>query len=138
MTTFLLSILVSCLFILNPSDACSCRDQVPASIEVNQSITDDHDFPAWVQRGAYCYGIAVFTLPDGSTVGRSLRARIVVVAGEQIRLRAMETITLSQIEGCAAMAVDFGDTWWENNPNEVFQSREEADAFLKDKGWLID
>ncbi len=126
------------LLLSNEGEGIRCMDEGPIVTEAKPDLADDKDFPDWVQRGEYCYGIAVFALPDGSTVGRSLRARIVVVAEEQIRLRAMESVTLGQVEGCSAMAVGYGDTWWEKDPTEVFQTREEADAFLAEKGWLID
>lgn len=93
-------------------------------------------FPEWAERGAYVYGIAVFFFPDGRTVGHAIHARIILATEDRMRLRALESVTQSRHEACTAMGVNYGDTWWEDNPDELFQTREEAEAYLKEKGWL--
>lgn len=93
-------------------------------------------FPEWAERGAYVYGIAVFFFPDGRTVGHAIHARIILATEDRMQLRALESVTQSRHEACTAMGVNYGDTWWEDNPDELFQTREEAEAYLKEKGWL--
>ena len=93
-------------------------------------------FPEWVQRGAECYGIVVFTFPDGRTVGHSIKSRILLVGEDRVRMRAMETINLSHHEGCSAVGIKFGDTWWEDSPDDLFKTRKEADDYLRKHGWM--
>lgn len=93
-------------------------------------------FPSWIQRGAEGYGIVFFTFPDGTTLGQSVKVRVLLMSDDKVRLRAMESISLSRREGCGALGVNFGDTWWEEDLGDLFKTREEADKFLKEKGWL--
>lgn len=93
-------------------------------------------FPEWVQRGAECYGVVVFFFPDGNVAGHAIKSKVLLVSEEQVRLRALETVNQSHHEGCEAIGVRYGDTWWESEPGELFKTRKEAVAYLKEKGWM--
>ncbi len=134
------SVLLIAFFVVSIlSPASTAANSINGANNYSSPVQDTPSgFPDWVERGEYCYTIAVFVLPDGTTLGRPLHARIVVVAEDQVRLRAMENISLGDREGCEAMGVTYGETWWGSDPEEVFRSKEEAENYLKEKGWLID
>jgi hypothetical protein len=120
------------LFMLSGSAQTIAGNQTKTQTEEKEKTS----FPEWAKRGAECYGIVVFFFPDGATAGHAIKSRILLVAEDQVRLRAMETVSQSHHEGCEAIGVRYGDTWWETEPQELFKTRKEAEAYLKEKGWM--
>lgn len=89
---------------------------------------------AWVEKGTECYGIVVGYFADGSTLGKAVKCRVIAIKPDKIRMKTVESVSLLEGEGCDKMGLAYGDTWWEEE-GDLFRTREEADAYLKEKGW---
>lgn len=125
--------------------AASCADnsgsQKVSASENNESLTtkgvlnDDLKAKlAWVEKGTECYGIVVGYFSDGSTLGKAVKCRVIAIKPDKIRMKTVESVSLLEGEGCDKMGLAYGDTWWEEE-GDLFRTREEADAYLKEKGW---
>ncbi len=90
----------------------------------------------WLDKGVECYGIVVTTFQDGRTIGKSVKSKVMSIASDRIKMKALENVSLMESIGCDKMGLSYGDTWWEKD-GDLFQTREEADQYLKDKGWLV-
>jgi hypothetical protein len=89
---------------------------------------------AWLKKDVECYGIVVGYFADGSTLGKSVRCKVVAIKPDKIKMKTIESVSLLPGEGCDKMGLAYGDTWWEED-GDIFLTREEAEAFLKAKGW---
>lgn len=134
MKNVLFSLLFTYVMLLFPGNGMAL---VSHKYNTNECFLQDiKQVPEWVTRGADCFGIVFFTFPDGTTLGQSIKTKVLLVDEGQVRLRAMESVNLAAREGCGALGVNYGDTWWETEPGDLFETREKADQFLKEKGWL--
>jgi hypothetical protein len=91
---------------------------------------------SWVEKGIDCYGIVIAELADGKSIGKSVKCKVIALKPDMIKLKTLESINLMESRGCDKMGLSYGDTWWEEE-GDIFKTREEADAYLKEKGWLI-
>ncbi|MGC9471561.1 MAG: hypothetical protein ACP5D1_08450 [Bacteroidales bacterium] len=91
----------------------------------------------WVEKGVECYGIVVTTFQDGRTVGKSVKCKVMSIGRDKVKMKAIENVSLMESIGCDALGLSYGDTWWETE-GDIFQTREEADNYLLQKGWLIE
>ena len=89
---------------------------------------------SWVKKGTECYGIVIGYFADGSTLGKSVRCVVVSVKPDKIKMKTIESVSLLEGEGCDKMGLAYGDTWWEEE-GDIFKTREEAETFIKGKGW---
>jgi hypothetical protein len=90
---------------------------------------------SWVKQGTECYGIVIAELVDKKTIGKSVKCKIIALKPDMIKLKTLESINLMESRGCDKLGLSYGDTWWEEE-GDLFKTREEADAYLKEKGWL--
>lgn len=125
--------------------AASCADnsgsQKVSASENNESLTTKGVLNdelkaklAWVEKGTECYGIVVGYFSDGSTLGKAVKCKVIAIKPDKIRMKTVESVSLLEGEGCDKMGLAYGDTWWEEE-GDLFRTREEADAYLKEKGW---
>jgi hypothetical protein len=90
---------------------------------------------SWLKKDVECYGIVVGYFADGSTLGKAVKCKVVAIKPDMIKMKTIESVSLLEGEGCDKMGLAYGDTWWEEE-GDIFKTREEAEAFLSDKGWL--
>ncbi len=126
--------------------ATSCKnskvDQKVTASEAPVGLTSDAklnpDLEAklgsWLKKDVECYGIVVGYFADGSTLGKSVKCRVVAIKPDKIKMKTIESVSLLQGEGCDKMGLAYGDTWWEEE-GDIFRTREEAEAYIRDKGW---
>lgn len=88
----------------------------------------------WVEKGTECFGIVIGYFADGSTLGKAVKCVVVSVKPDKIKMKTIESVSLLEGEGCDKMGLAYGDTWWEEE-GDIFKTREEAEAFIKEKGW---
>lgn len=86
------------------------------------------------EKDVECYGIVVGYFADGSTLGKSVKCRVVAIKPDKIKMKTIESVSLLPGEGCDKMGLSYGDTWWEEE-GDIFRTREEAEAYIRDKGW---
>ena len=89
---------------------------------------------SWLKKDVECYGIVVGYFADGSTLGKSVKCRVVAIKSDKIKMKTIESVSLLPGEGCDKMGLAYGDTWWEED-GDIFRTREEAEAFIESKGW---
>lgn len=108
------------------------------SHEISQDVKLNSELQAklgsWLEKDTECYGIVVGYFSDGSTLGKAVKCRVVGIKSDKIKMKTIESVSLLPGEGCDKMGLAYGDTWWEED-GDIFRTREEANAFLRDKGW---
>ncbi len=91
----------------------------------------------WVEEGVVCYGLVVGIDDHGRIQhGLPIKARVLELRPDSAKMKALETVSLAQVKGCSKMGLTKGDTWWEVE-GDLFKTREEATAWLKERGWLL-
>lgn len=87
----------------------------------------------WLKEGVECYGLLVAVDKKGTQIhGKPIKAQVVQISDSQIKMKALETVSLAEVKGCTKMGLQKGDTWDETD-GDLFQTKEEAIAFLKEK-----
>ena len=89
---------------------------------------------SWVEKGVECYGIVIVNFNDGRTIGKPVKCKVVTIKPDKIRMKTVESVNLMESEGCNKLGLAYGDTWWEEE-GDIFRTREEAEAYLVQKGW---
>jgi hypothetical protein len=89
---------------------------------------------SWLRKDTECYGIVVGYFADGKTLGKAVKCRVVSIKPDKIKMKTVESVSLLEGEGCDKMGLAYGDTWWEEE-GDIFRTREEAEAYIKSKGW---
>jgi hypothetical protein len=97
---------------------------------VNKKIAD------WVQKGVECYGIVIVNFADGRTVGKAVKCKVMAIKPDQVKMKTIESVNLMESEGCNKLGLAYGDTWWETE-GDLYKTKEEAETYLKAKGWYI-
>ncbi len=104
----------------------------PAVIKLNTGL--DEKLGSWLKKDTECYGIVVGFFADGSTIGKSVKCRIVAIRPDKIKMKTIESVSLLPGEKCDKMGLAYGDTWWEKE-GDIFKTREEAETYIQEKGW---
>lgn len=108
----------------------------PAAIKSDAKLNPDLEakLGSWLKKDVECYGIIVGYFADGSTLGKSVKCRVVAIKPDKIKMKTIESVSLLPGEGCDKMGLAYGDTWWEEE-GDIFRTREEAEKYISDKGW---
>lgn len=114
---------------LNEIKPVSNTDSTSSAQAVNKKIGD------WVKKGTECYGIVIIELKD-RTIGKSVKCKVMAIKPDQVKMKTIEGVSLMESMGCDKIGLSYGDTWWETQ-GDIFRTREEADNYLKEKGWFI-
>ena len=112
--------------------ASDTTQEVKANVSLNEDLNEK--VGAWLEKDVECYGIVVGYFADGSTLGKSVKCRVVAIKSDKIKMKTIESVSLLPGEGCDKMGLAYGDTWWEED-GDIFRTREEAEAFIQSKGW---
>ncbi len=87
--------------------------------------------PNWIEEGKICYGLVVQIDEDKNPVkGKSIKAKIVQIGEDAVKMKALETVSLVETEGCTKMGISKGETWDEKD-GDFYLTREDAIAALK-------
>ncbi len=90
----------------------------------------------WAKEGVECYGIIVAIDQNGIPQnGFPIKAKIIRIKSDKIKMKALEAVNIGPKEGCSKMGMSYGETWWEEE-GDLFQTLEEAEAYLKKQGLL--
>ncbi len=91
---------------------------------------------SWAKQGIECYGVLVALDGDGlPRVGMPIKAKIVRIKKDQIKMKSLANVNFGPQQGCTKMGISSGETWWETE-GDLFQTKEEAEAFLNQLGIL--
>ncbi|MFV0592642.1 MAG: hypothetical protein ACK5M7_14740 [Draconibacterium sp.] len=87
--------------------------------------------PSWVKEGTVCYGLVVQINREKIPVkGKPVKAKVVQIGKDAVKMKALETVSLVEVEGCSKMGINKGETWDENE-GDLYLSKEEAIEALK-------
>ena len=101
-----------------------------ADVKLNQVLYDR--IGSWIKEGIECYSFVVMYDDNGHIVGaKPIKAKALVITEKAIKMKALETVSLAPKIGCTKLGLEKGDTWWENK-GDLFQTKEEALAYLKE------
>ncbi len=90
----------------------------------------------WAENGVECYGVLVAIDGNGfPQYGMPIKAKIVQIKASKIKMKALESINMGPKEGCSKMGMSYGESWWETD-GELYQTKEEAEAYLRKQGLL--
>ena len=90
--------------------------------------------PKWVKVGKICYGLVV-QVESGSrkpVSGKPVKAKVIQIKRDAIVMKALERVSLVEVESCTKMGLSRGDTW-EEKDGDLFLTREDAINALKAK-----
>jgi len=89
----------------------------------------------WAKDGAECYGLVLLIRKNKSIEhGKSVKTVIIRIKSDSLKVKVLEDVSLAKTKECSKLGMSVGDTWWEKE-GDLFQTRLEADNFLKSKGW---
>lgn len=98
-----------------------------------QSIIGD-----WLEKGIECYGLVVaFNAENVPQRGKPVKAKVLRISKKEIKMRALEDVSMAPIEGCSNLAIMEGETWKEKEA-ELFKTKEEAIVYLQNNGLYMD
>lgn len=110
----------------------------PAQTEVVLNENLQKKVGSWMKKGVECYGIIVGSSKEaGKFIGKSVKCKVISIKPDKIMLKTLESVNLMKSYGCDRLGLSYGDTWWEEE-GDIFKTREEADAYLVEKGWFIE
>jgi hypothetical protein len=134
---FLVAILASFLTNCNNSPKPKQVVKEPATVEEEGKLNDvlQKRIGSWAKEGAACYGLVVLTNNKRIVqYGKSVKTVIVRIKSDSLKVKLLENVTLAPKKDCKQIGMNEGDTWWERE-GDLFQTQEEAENFLKSKGW---
>ncbi len=89
--------------------------------------------PDWVIEGKVCYGLVVQVKDDKNRTpifGKPIKAKVVQIKEDAIVMKALERVSLVEVESCSKMGLNRGDTW-EEEDGDFFLTRQDAIDALK-------
>jgi hypothetical protein len=92
----------------------------------------------WVKEDVICYGLLVTVdKNDVPNTGKPIKARVIKIKSNEIKMKALEDVILGITQGCSKNGISKGETWMEQD-GELFQTKEEAIAYLKKNKLYMD
>ncbi|MCF6332731.1 MAG: hypothetical protein L3J11_05545 [Draconibacterium sp.] len=89
--------------------------------------------PDWVEKGKICFGLIVQIDKDKNSIkGKPIKAKILQIGKDAIKMKALETVSLVEVKGCTKMGLSKGEIWDEKD-GDLYLTRQEAINFLKAK-----
>ncbi|MBN1985573.1 MAG: hypothetical protein JW761_04680 [Prolixibacteraceae bacterium] len=91
----------------------------------------------WLEEGVECYGLVVaINAKKVPQRGKPVKAKVLRISENHIKMKALEDVNIAPIENCSNLGISKGETWNEDEA-ELFQTKEEAIAYLKKKGLFM-
>ncbi len=130
--------LLFCVGLVIILNSCGSRNQSQATSQVVSEQTEvklndvlQKKVGSWIKEGSECYGFIVMIDKDGKVSAiKELKAVVLIIQSDKIKMKALEDINLAPKAGCKKMGIAKGETWWETE-GDLFQTREEAIEFKK-------
>ena len=89
--------------------------------------------PEWVVEGKICYGLVVQIDKNKKPIkGKVIKAKVIQIQKDAIKMKALESVNLMEVEGCTKMGINKGDTWDEKD-GDFYLTKEAAINALKMK-----
>lgn len=99
------------------------EEKVEMSDELKAKIPD------WVEEGKVCYGLVVQINDKEQPVkGKPVKAKVVQIGEHWVKMKALETVSLVEYEGCNQMGLTKGQTWDEDEGDLYLTLQDAIDA----------
>ncbi len=95
-------------------------------------------FGDWVEQGVVCYGVVVSVDANRTPIiGKPVKSKVLLIKSDGVKMKALESVSVAEGEksGCSKMGLSKGETWLETE-GDLFKTKEEAEAFLRERGLL--
>lgn len=90
--------------------------------------------PDWVVEGKICYGLIVQIDKDKNPVfGKPIKAKVVRIKKDAIIMKALENVSLIEVEDCSKMGLTKGETWNEEDGDFYLTKLDAVNALKKQK-----
>ncbi len=90
--------------------------------------------PDWVIEGKVCYGLIVQIDKDKNPIfGKPIKAKVVQMNKYAIKMKALESVSLIEVEGCTKMGLSKGDTWDEEDGDLFLTKQDAINALIANK-----
>ena len=87
--------------------------------------------PDWVVEGKICYGLVVQLDKNKNPIkGKIVKAKVIQIQRDAIKMKALESVSLVEVEGCTKMGLNKGDIW-EEKQGDYYLTKEDAIDALK-------
>lgn len=87
--------------------------------------------PEWVIEGKICYGLIVQIDKNKKLIkGKVIKAKVIQIQKDAIKMKALESVNLMEVEDCTKMGLNKGDTWDEKQ-GDFYLTKEDAINALK-------
>lgn len=87
--------------------------------------------PDWVVEGKICYGLVVQIDKDKKSIkGKVIKAKVIQIQQDAIKMKALESVNLIEVEECTKMGLAKGETWNEKD-GDLFLTKQDAINALK-------
>ncbi|MBN1822267.1 MAG: hypothetical protein JXR31_16730 [Prolixibacteraceae bacterium] len=102
------------------------EEQIKLNPELKERLGD------WVKEDVICYGLVVQVDANGiAQFGKPVKAKVIRFQEDGVKMKAMEKVSVAEVEGCSKMGLAKGETWIEKD-GDLFKTREEAVNYLKE------
>lgn len=120
--------LFSCNSSKKPNEVASYsyeEEKIEMSAELKEKM------PEWVEEGKICYGLVIqLTEDEKPAKGKPIKAKVVQIGKDAVKMKALETVNVAEVEGCTKMGISKGETWDESD-GDFYLTREDAINALK-------
>ena len=90
--------------------------------------------PEWVAEGKICYGLIVQIDKDKIPIfGKPVKAKVVRIKKDAIIMKALENVSLAEVEDCSKMGLTKGETWNEEEGDFYLTKLDAVNALKKQK-----
>ncbi|NOR76694.1 MAG: hypothetical protein GQ525_16240 [Draconibacterium sp.] len=102
------------------------EEKVGMSTELRNKI------PGWVVKGKICYGLVVQIDKNKIPIkGKPIKAKILQIQKDAIKMKALESVSLAEIENCTKMGLYRGDIWNEKHGDLFLTNQDAINALIK-------
>jgi len=132
--------LIVCLFIFGSCNSKKKSDEVASYSYVEEKVEMSNKLkaiiPGWVKEGMVCYSLVVLVdKDDNPLIGKPVKAKVVQIGENTVKMKALETVYISKIEGCVKNGILKGETW-DEKLGDFYLTEGDAIQALLDKNLL--
>lgn len=131
---FIIITLVTSLFLLSCNSS-KKSDEVASYTYEEEKIEMSDDLkakiPEWVEEGTVCYGLMIQISTDSLPVrGRPIKAKVVQINENSVKMKALESVKMEELQTCSKYLVTKGEVWDENE-GDFYLTKQEAIVALQ-------
>ncbi len=99
-------------------------------LEMNDELSNK--VPDWVVKGKICYGLIVQIDENKNMIkGKPIKAKILQIQKDAIKMKALESVSLVEVENCTKMGLYKGDIWDEEDGDLYLTNQDAINALIE-------